>query len=318
MRFKAIILVLFLSSCSVNNYKIANRLDSEGNFDKAIKYYSKYIKSNKNPYVYFNRSLTYQKAGKYKRAIKDLKTADTLLNIKRYKTFGSEIFNDTSHFIYIEYKNSINNNLGNCYYKIQDYYKALEYFKKSLKINPEAKEINYNIGLTYYDLHQLDSSFYYLNKQIKINPNHSESYFILSLLYNEFGDFEKAVRMCRSGLKLSEDPSAYYNLGLFYNKLNQPDSAILYLSKSLKMDSNSPLCFLERGKAFGMTGMYKNSIKDCYNGLQLDSTISDLYYILGLAYFKSENIDSACYYFRKEKQLFPESDVDVNFPNCWR
>lgn len=312
-------LFLFLSlliSCNSFYLKRAIKYQDTEDFIKAIDYYSRYLKHKQDPYIYFFRSLAYYRIEEYDSTIKDLLMADTLLNDNTYEYFGKKTMDDTTKKTYVEYKNAIYNNLGDAYYKLSRFRQAIYYFKKSYAIKPFSKEINYNLGISYYDLGVNDSAYFFLRKQIELENEHYKSYFILALILDAYGYPEKAIQICKKGIALKYDPTALYNIGLFYNRTEQSDSAIYYLSKSIELDSAFPLAYLERGKAYGMKGMYKNAINDCTIGIKLDSTISDFYYILGMAYSERNIMDSACYYFHKEKKYSPDSDIFIQFPEC--
>ena len=292
------------------------KYQDSGDYTKTIDFYSRYLKHEQNPYIYFFRSLAFYHIKEYDSTIKDLLKADSLLNENTYKYFAKKTIEDTTKKTYVDYKNAIYNNLGDSYYKLSRFREAVNYFKKSYAMKPFSKEINYNLGISYYDLGINDSAYYFLRKQIELEDNHYKSYFILGLILDTYGYPEKAIQIYKKGVTLKYEPTALYNIGLFYNKIEQPDSAIFYLSKSLEIDSAFPLAYLERGKAHGMKGMYKNAINDCVIGIKLDSTISDFYYILGMAYFERNIMDSACYYFNKEKKYSPDSDIFIQFPEC--
>lgn len=131
--------------------------------------------------------------------------------------------------------------IGNIEFDEENYQKASEFYKKSLKEielvkNPDDQAIYhhrrslYNIGNSYYYLKN-DSAEIYLNKAllIKSNYNREINYFIynaLSQVYAERKDYQRAIDTLKIVLKHKNDldtrllSDIYYNLSQDYKALN--------------------------------------------------------------------------------------------------
>lgn len=73
--------------------------------------------------------------------------------------------------------------LGNIWLKNKNYEKAIEFYLKSLNLNPNDSQTLHNIGLTYYRLGQLENAIKYLSTNLKINPNNSNTKLLLKTIY---------------------------------------------------------------------------------------------------------------------------------------
>ena len=74
-----------------------------------------------------------------------------------------------------------------------NYGKAVEYYKKSIAINPNDYRIYFNMGNAYLNLKENDKAINYLEKCIKMNPTYAKPYKSLELYYKSLNDTEKAT-----------------------------------------------------------------------------------------------------------------------------
>ena len=151
--------------------------------------------------------------------------------------------------------------IGNIDFDEENYQKASEYYKKSLREielikNPNEQMVYhhrrslYNIGNSSYYLKN-DSAEIYLNKAlaIKNNYNNEINYFIynaLSQVYSERKEYQRAVDTLKIILKHKNDldkrllSDIYYNISQDYKSLNDQsqysyyNEAYIKLSKSIK------------------------------------------------------------------------------------
>lgn len=147
----------------------------------------------------------------------------------------------------------INNQLGNIYYNLNQYNEALLYYKEAYK---NCKQTNdtigdgyalRNIAWTYENLMEKDSALVYYNLALdrakkSLNMSMSQSiYGDLANFYRHNKEYELGMENIRFALNEIQAPDIpyryYFILGDLFYKLNQLDSANIYLHKAL--DSNN-------------------------------------------------------------------------------
>ena len=79
---------------------------------------------------------------------------------------------------------------------------ALEMEKRQER--PNAKLIN-NIGLCYYKLNRYEEAKEYYQKSVELDPNYEVPYYNLSLIYVKTGQIEEAIEMCEKALSINPD-----------------------------------------------------------------------------------------------------------------
>lgn len=147
--------------------------------------------------------------------------------------------------------------IGNIDFDEENYQKASEYYKKSLREielvkNPNEQSIYhhrrslYNIGNSYYFLKN-DSAEIYLNKALAIKSNYNEeiNYFIynaLSQVYAGRKEYQRAIDTLKIILKHKNDldtrllSDVYYNLSQDYKALNDQSQYSLYNEEFIKLN----------------------------------------------------------------------------------
>jgi len=96
-------------------------------------------------------------------------------------------------------------NLGNDYYKIGEFDKAVEHYNKALEIRPDLLETFFNRGLAYTRKGLYDKAIEDLTKVIELNPNLAEAYYTRGLVYEYKQDYAQAITEYNKALEV--DPS---------------------------------------------------------------------------------------------------------------
>jgi two-component system NtrC family sensor kinase len=144
-------------------------------------------------------------------------------------------------------------NIGNDYWDLQDYPRAISYYKKALLLNKTApnssdsKFVHINselsIGDSYSEMNMLDSAFFYVERTYKETLNDDFHRTVLLYLGDVLFKMDKhqtAFAYLRQSVMLNEKNNDDYNsadacktIARFFKETNQPDSAIFYAKKGL-------------------------------------------------------------------------------------
>tara|TARA_B100001540_G_scaffold316863_1_gene347890 strand:+ start:1354 stop:2718 length:1365 start_codon:yes stop_codon:yes gene_type:complete len=126
--------------------------------------------------------------------------------------------------------------LGGIYFELQNYKKSKFHYQKSLKINPNSKEILINLGFLEQSYGKLETAKNIYQKIIDLEPNYIESYYRIYLLNSyylkeEYKDnFYKILK--NKNLTLYEKSLVNYLLSKIQKKKGNYKSEIDYLTKS--------------------------------------------------------------------------------------
>ncbi|UCG28381.1 MAG: tetratricopeptide repeat protein, partial [Bacteroidales bacterium] len=225
-------------------------MDYKGHYDEALEYLDKTVRifevnRGKNypglGAAYTNMGLIFEKKGDYPKALDHHRSALRIFE-NQSQDFTREIA-------------SIYNNIGLIHLAMEEYGQALEWFLNSLdlKIKTKTQDLSSaynNIGESYRNLGNYVLADRYFTKAIasetEVGKNHiklaryylNHGMFSLNIMndYTRGMDlFQEALHLCLKylGEKHPVTARAYFNLGVYFEGRNQPDSALYYIQKSI-------------------------------------------------------------------------------------
>lgn len=139
--------------------------------------------------------------------------------------------------------------LGNSYYHLGDYDKAIAYFRQVLKIDPDYTEGKRNLGVALRDqgknqgekLNNLTGAITLLEEALGYLPDDFTTYHLLGVAYGQKGETMKAITFFKKEIELApKNASAYFNLGIAYQHAGDEANAKISFDKAKEIDPNLP------------------------------------------------------------------------------
>jgi signal transduction histidine kinase/predicted negative regulator of RcsB-dependent stress response len=193
------------------------------------------------------------------------------------------------------------------YEQLNNYEKALSYYKKAFKVCDSIGEYSiastllYNIGYLYDNIGEKIKALEYYRQSLKISESlndHEEVAATLNaigLLYYSWGDYEPALNNYQQSLTMMEKAGnksgmaqALNNLGILFYDWGQKEQALNYYLTSLKLEE-------EAGNKAGLAGSYNN---------------------IGIVYVDLKNHNKALEYYQKALQIDKEFDNELGIATC--
>lgn len=121
-----------------------------------------------------------------------------------------------------------------CYRQLNDFDKAIKYYKKSLEIYPEGDFALMNIGVLYSKKSDFKTAIGYYEKLIRFQPKNAEGYFGAGKNYFLLSDYENALNNIFIAHRIyTEDKSDYVKdtekiIGMLYKKFNDENKLELF------------------------------------------------------------------------------------------
>ena len=97
------------------------------------------------------------------------------------------------------------NNRGNHYFDIGEFDKAIEYFNKAIRRDPEFAIAYYNRGCAYNEKGDYDRAIGDYNKAVVLKPDHAVIYLSRGSVYHNMGNYEQAVEDYDNSVRLCPD-----------------------------------------------------------------------------------------------------------------
>ncbi|MDR1694460.1 MAG: methyltransferase domain-containing protein [Lactobacillaceae bacterium] len=195
-----------------------NGYDKKGDKNKAIAFYKKAYKLNKNSSIPFsNIAISLYEMSQFDDA-------------KKYAEKALKISDKNTSSLII---------LGNIEYKNKDYLKALEWYLKAYNLHEENVVSVVNVANTYFEIKDYENAIIYTKKAIELSPDDAWSYNNLSQLYQKIGENEKAVEAGYKAVNISDEDgrnSHHINLGymLYEISIEDRELSVRYTEQWLK------------------------------------------------------------------------------------
>jgi len=145
-----------------------------------------------------------------------------------------------------------------------------------------------------------------LLEALKIYPHLLRALTWLGAIYGQGGNAAISIKILTIATQLyPQDAGAHYNLALAYGALGNADEISEY-KRTLEIDPDYVLAYLNWGAALYTKGEYEEAIKVYRQGIDINPLYASLHYSLGLALEQEKKTDEA------EKELALARTIDPN------
>jgi tetratricopeptide (TPR) repeat protein len=163
---------------------------------------------------------------------------------------------------------------------------ALEYFDRSIKLDPNSYAAFYRRGNANYDLQKYPAAIADYSGAIALNPNYVQAYFNRGLARYESNDKRGAIQDYTQALKLApNDADTYYERGIAYLDLQDYKSAIQDFSQVIQLQPNLGKAYHSRGLARAASKDLQGAIGDYTEAIKLNAKDATALYSRGRARF---------------------------------
>ncbi len=227
--------------------------------------------------------------GKYKNALKYLNLAEQI-----------ELTNPDVHLM-----------KGSAWLIIGNEKEAEDSFNKALKnADVEKDDILYHIGSSYVQAGEIDKAISYFEKSLKLNPENELALYDLGFFSDQEGQYQKSIEYYNRYLDI--DPfnfSIWFNLGISYNKAGEFEKAVKAYEFALALNEDFDQSLFNIGNAYANAGKYPEAIKSYLEYLELDPENDDAMCYIGECYLNLEDHFQAEKFYRKSLEINPENDT---------
>lgn len=150
---------------------------------------------------------------------------------------------------------------------------ALDYFKKTLDVDPKYKGAWGAIGYLQMQLNQIEEALQALHKEIEVNPRDPRAYKSLGFALMAMNRTEEAIRVWQDLRKaLPDDRDASANLGNLLVTLKRYGEAVPVLESAAELNPESSLTIFVLGSAYLETGQTEKVLAVFQKAADLDPT----------------------------------------------
>ncbi|MFH1052292.1 MAG: tetratricopeptide repeat protein [bacterium] len=180
--------------------------------------------------------------------------------------------------------------LGITYMEMKNYNQAKEYFNRTIELNNDWSTIYSNLGVLNQSQKMYDSALYYFDKSINIDSNDYVVFHNRSNVYILLGEFEKALIDINKAISIESGLDGVWSASLkqkgdILYRQEKYNEAILEYTKSIELDSNSKFAFCNKGLSYVAIKDYISALFDFTKAIQIDSAFINAYANRGRLYY---------------------------------
>lgn len=177
----------------------------------------------------------------------------------------------------------------------EQYDQAIKYWQMALQIEPNIPGVHHDIALALMGQNKQNEAIKELEKNIQISPRSASSYFLLGQLHLRQKEYEKARKNYEKAIEIKPNyPNAYYGLFTLSARLKQKEKAAEYMA------------VFKRLKAEDMKDL-KNQNEAADDLIDMQKGAAETYLLAGQMYQRSGNIQKAEELYNKAATLNPEN-----------
>ena len=179
---------------------------------------------------------------------------------------------------------------------MENYSKAIEYFKKALAKEPNNTDIMYYIALAYSNNDDITNAKTYIKKAIALTKSDEK----IKELNNYIVETDKNQQL-EKAFELYEK-----------NNLTQ---ALTILNTLIAEDSKNAHAYFYRAMVFDAQKKYQDAINNYLNSVKYTNDLNVAYYSIGVDYDYLKNYNQAVNYYKKYLSTNPTEQEYIDFVN---
>ncbi|GIX41669.1 MAG: hypothetical protein KatS3mg129_1402 [Leptospiraceae bacterium] len=188
--------------------------------------------------------------------------------------------------------------LGQIYYSLDQYERALHYYKRASGLAPDNAKIYYNIGVIYLRLNDEVKAKEYFKKAMSLGAADPEVFEKLSYAFEEFNDLDSAIKTMERSIQYNPDhlPTLFRLAELYEKKNHLLEAAEIYrkIVNRTPGTENTINALLQLGKIYNKMERYADSVNVLKKAIELNPHPKiEIFYELGKSYYYGGRKDKA-------------------------
>ncbi len=183
-------------------------------------------------------------------------------------------------------------------------------YKELIKQSNAIKSATENSNQSEKDFNQeIEKIKVEAEKRQKSNEATAWDYFAQANQYQDLNDYDNAIKSYNKAIKLQTDvPYFYNNRGIAYGKLKKYGKALSDYNKTIELNPNYENAYNNRGIVYDKLKKYEEAIADYNKAIKLNPDYEIVYYNRGNVYVKLGRYEEALSNYNKVIELNPNNE----------
>ncbi|KAL4451130.1 hypothetical protein ABPG74_021452 [Tetrahymena malaccensis] len=238
--------------------------------------------------------------------------------VKRFeKTKKDQCFNRCApqNFIHIQkdfkqkYFNKYKVKCEECgeWLKVEDHtYHLKQYHSQQINQDPTLAVYYLKYGRYYQQKEEYEKAKLYFTQGLSYDYSNTSLWFNRALCLSNLGKYKDSIINYREYLKITEDPSIYYNIGINQKRLNLTLDAIESYKKAISLDPNYYKAYNNLGCCLHDLGQLDEAIQIFDQGIQINDRYRNVYDSKATVLFEKNLINEAFQLYQKSIDIDPD------------
>lgn len=203
--------------------------------------------------------------------------------------------------------------LGFTSYGEKDYIKAIDYFTRTISLNPKYRQAYYNRGLSCFYLGQYKRAINDFNKTTALDPGDKLAYYNLGNSYAGINEMDLSLNNFNKAIEI--DPQyidALNARGLTLLNSGKVDESILDFTKAIETDPEFVEAYYNRALGYFDKGQFNESLADNSKAIELNKDFTNAYINRGLTNSRLKQYENAFADYANALRITPDSDLAFN------
>jgi tetratricopeptide (TPR) repeat protein len=181
-----------------------------------------------------------------------------------------------------------------CYYSLGDFQNALKDLDVFIPLYPQVAQAHILRAFIYKDLHDNARQREALEQVLALQPSNPEVIKLRASINMDEEKYREAINDLLFVRTVKDDAETEVYLGYSYYYIQNMDSALIALNKSIELDPNYLPAYLYAGSFCLETGNYDLALKYLTIASRLDPKNTTVLFYKGIALVEKDNLDEGC------------------------
>lgn len=194
--------------------------------------------------------------------------------------------------------------LADFYLNEDEFKKAIKYFNKAIKREPDYAQAIYHRGIAYFHLDNKEKALKDYNQAIQLKPDYYYCYVDRGRLHLLSNNIDAAIQDIRKALEIKDFLAyPYFLLGDCYISNKDYRHALPYYKKAIQINPKYTFAIFRKSYCLSKTKDYEGAVAGYTSYISLDSTNASAYGNLGWAYYCTDDYENCILFSEKAVQL---------------
>lgn len=197
--------------------------------------------------------------------------------------------------------------LGNVYFRLRNYDKAIEQFNAAIERNPLSEPYLLDLARTYGEMGRFHEAAVGYKRALTLSPDDFAALNNLGVMFMKMDSWNEATQTLEDGERRGSPlKETYYHLGVCYQRSKRLDEAAVRFRKAVQIDVGFAAPYYNLGTIEALAGKDEAAAKEFRKALDAEHDFPEARFNLGVIHARRGDLDAAIQELREAIRLRPK------------